>query len=547
MEWVIKGKSKAVSSNQDIIDCLLRIRNIKSPAQKKEFLSPTSPLKISLKDVGINEEEFKKAQKRLKTAKKNNEEIIIYGDYDADGVCATAILWETLYKLKYKVLPFIPNRFEDGYGITASSIDNLKTKNKNLKLIITVDNGIVAHDAIVHAKELGVDVIVTDHHALDNKKIKAFATIHTTQTSGSGVAWFFAKELAGNTEVEKSLELACIGTVADQLPLIEVNRSIVLWGLKSLRVTKRRGLVQVFLGAGIDQNKISQYEIGFVIAPRINAMGRLGDGTDALRLICTTNSQRATELANLVNLTNSRRQKILEEVIIHSQEVALVDNKKGVLLLVHESYHEGIIGLAASRLVEQFGRPAVVIAKGEKISKGSARSVAGVNITQILRQMEELLLSIGGHELAAGFSIENSQLENFSSKLEEISTPIMGKISKDKKIAIDMALNFENINWELAQELEKFEPTGNGNPKPLFMIKDVEVIDKKLMGSEKQHLKLKVKNGNKTLDAVGFRMAENFEKIEKKLSLAYNVEINSWNGVESLQLKIKDIHIGGKL
>jgi single-stranded-DNA-specific exonuclease len=547
MEWVIKGKTKKQKfTEQQILDILLENRNLKTKREKDLFLNPANPLDISLEEIGIDKKEFNKALSRLKKAKKNKEEIIVYGDYDADGICATAILWEALFKFKYNILPFIPNRFEDGYGITAQSIDNLKNKYKNLKVIITVDNGIVAHEAHQHAAEMGIDIIVTDHHAKDDKKNKAFAIIHTTQTSGSGVAWFFAKEICGKEQVESSLELACIGTVADQLPLIGVNRSIVLHGLKSLQKTRRKGLVHVIAGAGVEKEKIGQYEIGFVIAPRINAMGRLGDGTDALRLICTTNSQRAAELANLVNLTNSKRQKILEEVVIHSQEVALVDQKKGVMLLIHESYHEGIIGLAASRLVEQFGRPAIVVAKGEKISKGSARSVTGVNITDLLRQMEELLLSIGGHEMAAGFSIDNNNLDKFSEKLELISAPEIQNLPKDKKLNIDLEIGFENVDWDLAQKLDQFEPTGNGNPKPLFATSVADVVEKKLLGSEKQHLKLKIKHGERVLDAIGFRMGENFEKLDKKVSLAYNIEINSWNGVESLQLKVKDIHIGEK-
>jgi single-stranded-DNA-specific exonuclease len=386
---------------------------------------------------------------------------------------------------------------------------------------------------------------VTDHHTTDGKKTKALAVIHTTKICGSAVSWFFAREINKSHKdgFLQNLELAAIGTVADQMPLLEINRSIVKFGIKSLRTTKRLGLKNIYESAAIEVDKIGVYEIGFVIAPRINAMGRLGDGMDSLRLLCTTNLARAKDLGQLMHKTNLKRQKIVEEAVIHAQSLAQVSSSKGVLLLVHESYHEGIIGLAASRLVEVYSRPAIVVSRGAKISKGSARSMKGINITDVLRKLDKLMINLGGHEMAAGFSIENKNLEKFGQELERLTSKLITPDLLSKKLAIDMLLGFDQVDWDLVKKLEEFEPSGIANSKPLFATKKVKVVDKKLIGTSKDHIKLKLEQKNRTIDAIAFKMGDLFEQISEFIDLAYNVEINTWNGVESLQLKARDIKI----
>lgn len=536
--WEITNKSK-VQSVKDIENALLENRGIKTAKQKQEFFNPIDPLEIAIEQTGIKKFEIEKAIKRLSQAKSKKEEIIIYGDYDADGICATAILWETLHKLKFKVMPFIPNRFDDGYGINAKSIENLKSQNPKLKLIITVDNGIVAYDGLQKANELGVDVIVTDHHSKDRKKINVIAAIHTTKICGSAVAWFFSREI--NKKSVPSLELAAIGTIADQMPLLGINRSIAKFGIASLQNTKRLGLKKICESAAINLQNIGVYEIGFVISPRINAMGRLGEGMDSLRLLCTPNTDRASQLAALMQKTNQTRQKIVEEAVVHAQSIAVSSNTKGVLLLSHESYHEGVIGLAASRLVEAYHRPAIVISIGEKISKGSARSISGINITSILREFTNLMVNLGGHEMAAGFSIETKNLEIFSKELEKMTAKLITTDLMNKKLSIDLLLGFELIDWELVKNLKAFEPTGNSNPEPLFATYKVKVIDKKIIGSSREHLKLKLKHKQFIFDAIAFKMSAKFDEIGENIDVAYNIQSNVWNNVESLQLKIKDI------
>ncbi len=363
MKWEVLNKTR-IKNSESIINVLLKNRGIKN---KKEFFEPTVPTKISPKSIGIKESEIKKAIERIKKAKKSGENVIIYGDYDADGITASAIMWEALHQLGLNVLPYIPDRFIDGYGIKSDVVKNLKEKDKNLGLIITVDNGIVGYDGIGAAKSLGIDVLVIDHHVKGSKKLEAYSIIHSVETSGAGLAWFFAQQLVN---IPNTLELAAIGVIADQLPLIGINRSIVKYGLEELNKTKRPGLLALFKEAGIEN--IGTYEVGYIIAPRINAMGRLKHGLESLRLLCTKDKTKAFEIAKNIGSTNSERQKIVEEVVFLARKN--VTSEK-IIVIAGENYHEGVIGLAAGRLVEEFYRPAIVLSTKGKISKASARSV----------------------------------------------------------------------------------------------------------------------------------------------------------------------------
>src|SRR5258708_34602907 len=290
-KWQIQSEEKTGK----IIDILLENRGLKSKKEKQEFLTPLDPNEISLKELEIPEKEIRKAIKRLGLAKKNKEEVIVYGDYDEDGVCASAIMWEALHEFGLKVMPYIPNRFSEGYGLNAISLKKLKSQNPNLKLIVTVDNGIVAYDAMKEAKKLGLTVIVTDHHTKEKKALNAYATIHTTKICGSAVAWIFTRELLGKRT--KGLELAGIGTISDQMPLIHENRSFAKFGLQELRKTKREGIVNLCKLTQIDQSKIGTYEINFIIAPRINSLGRMGNAIDSLRLLCPNDRKKAEGLS----------------------------------------------------------------------------------------------------------------------------------------------------------------------------------------------------------------------------------------------------------
>lgn len=539
--WQILHQS-APKDLDSILDVLLENRGLKSKKEKEDFFSPQEPNKISLKEFGISESEVKKAITRIKTAIKKKEKIIVYGDYDADGVCATAILWECLYSLKANVLPYIPERFSEGYGLNIESIKKLKEEDPELKLIITVDNGIVANDAVTEAKKLGVDVIITDHHEIGKKKPNALAVVHTTKIGGAGVSWVFAREISKKGD---GLELCAIGTIADQIPLLGPNRSLVKYGLMELNKTKRPGINSLFEEAAIVKGAIGTYEVGFMIAPRINAMGRLRHAIDSLRLLCTKNALKAKELSQEVGRANKERQKILSEIVIATRtETKKLEGKK-IIVVASETYHEGVIGLAAGRLVEEFYRPAIVFSKGEKYAKASARSVAGFNIIEAIRKVEDLLVAAGGHPMAAGFTIESGKILEFEKRLLLESNDLLTDEVLLRKLKIDMEIGFDKITPALLEKLQDFEPTGLGNQSPIFASKKVEVIDARGVGDAAKHLKLKLRQDGSVFSAIAF----GFGGISKDLGLgaevdiAYTPQINSWNGSKNIELRIRDIKV----
>lgn len=536
MRWELLYKGE-VKDSMSVIDVLLKNRGIKN---KKVFFDPTNPSKISLNDLGVKSLEVKKSIERIKKAKKSKEFVIVYGDYDADGITASAIMWENLHAFGLDVLPHIPDRFEEGYGINAESVKNLKTKFPKLSLIVTVDNGIVAYDGINTANKLGIDIIVVDHHTKGTKKLKALGIIHSVEVCGSALAWFFAKELSTvHSSLFTGLELAAIGTVADQLPLVGVNRSVVKYGLTELNKTKRPGLLALFKEAGIEN--VGTYEVGYIIAPRINAAGRLKHGLESLRLLCTKDKVKAFDIALGIGKTNYERQKIVEEVVIAARKN--VGGQK-VIVIAGEAYHEGVIGLAAGRLVEEFYRPSIVLSTKGKVSKASARSISGFNIIEAIRGVN-LHLEGGGHPMAAGFSIETDKIELFANQINVFADKLLTDEILEKKLKIDCELGFGQLNYNLLDQLKQFEPTGLGNLGASFLSKEVEVVEAKTVGREARHLKLKLKQGEQIFDSIYFGGGEIYSTLSSKakVNVVYSLEDNSWNGYKNLQLKVRDLKI----
>lgn len=542
--WEILHTGKS----NDIIKILLDNRGLRTSLQKEEFLKPQHPLRISLKDVKIEEKQVSKSIARIKKAISNGQRILIYGDYDTDGICATAILWESLYDLTDKVTPYIPDRFSEGYGLSAKAIKKLKDEYPDLSLIITVDNGIVANDAVESANELNIDVIITDHHQKEKDLPSAYSIIHTDLISGSGISWFLSREIAKNfndevSKTDNGLELAGIGTISDQLTLIGVNRSIAKYGLESLNSTKRVGLKALFEEAGVKSGSLGTYEVNFVIAPRINAMGRLKHAIDSLRLICTKDRSRANDLANYLGRTNRERQKVVDEVVLHAKEITKKRKWKGAIVLAHESYHEGVIGLAASKIVEEFWRPTIVISKGKKISKASARSIPGFNIIENVRSLESLIISGGGHPMAAGFSIKTSEIDAFTAAFERISKPKLNEKVLSRSLKVDMKLEFSQIDMILLNELTQFEPGGIGNATPCFVTFDVKVLDSKIVGQEGKHLKLLLQKGGKKFSSIAFGLGSKtvITSPGNTIDIVYSVSADNWMGNDNIQLKLRDL------
>lgn len=546
MQWEILGKGNVVST-------LLKNRGIKTEKDKKEFFNPIDPMKIELKALGISELEISKALKRIKQAKKTGEHVIIYGDYDADGIDGTAILWETLHDVGVFVLPHIPERFSEGYGLNVESIKKLKEKDPKLGLIITVDHGIVAGEKIDTARELGIDVIITDHHQKGSVAPKAFAVVYTDKISGSAVAWVFSREISKSfrslsSKIESRLELAAIGTIADQLSLVGLNRSIVKYGLDQLNKTERPGLIELFKDARLEKGSIGTYEVGFIIAPRINSMGRLSHAIDSLRLLCTGDREKAFRIAKHIGDMNSERQRIVEEAVATALIEMKIESKgpiNKIIVTASENYHEGVIGLAAARLVEEFYRPAIVLSKKGDISKASARSISGFNIIEAIRELQDLYIEGGGHPMAAGFSIETKKIGEFTKRINKIAKGLLTEEILSRKLKIDLEIDFGALDYKLMNLIKEFEPTGLGNPAPTFSTREVEVVDAKTVGSEAKHLKLKLKRDEQIFDAIFFGGGKIYSKLtpDSKIDIAYQLENNSWNGYKSLQLKIKDLKI----
>ncbi|MGB9706578.1 MAG: single-stranded-DNA-specific exonuclease RecJ [Microgenomates group bacterium] len=526
---------------EKIIKILLENRGLKTEKQQKEFLNPKPPEKLTSKEVGISLAQLRKAVRRIKEAIKNNQKIIVYGDYDTDGVCATAILWETIYRLGGDVMPFIPKR-KEGYGIKVQRLEQMAKE--GVKLIITVDQGIVAVKQAQKAKKLGLDLIITDHHIPGEKKPQALAIIHTTKLAGSGVAWFLARHLGGET----GLDLATIGTVSDVVPLIGPNRSIVKFGLKAVQKTPRIGLLSLYQIAGITPQAISTYEIGYLIGPRLNASGRMDDPLESLRLICTRNKERAAILAKKIEEKNRQRQTLTERLVIHARNLWLtLDGKSSLIFVQDKSYEEGVIGLVAGKLAEEFYRPAVVLAPRENHWVASARSIEEFNIIEAIRDCAEFLGPHGGHPRAAGFTVETTKIEILKNRLIQIAEEKLDKEKLKPTLIIDTELDLGDLSLGLYEQLNRLAPFGEGNPQPVFASRDVQIVDAYLVGNGSQHLKLRLTShlSRLTFDAIGFGMANFFPQLspEKSVDIAYNLSVDEWNGQRRLQLKLKDIKI----
>lgn len=550
--WEIISKIKA-KSEKEIIETLLKNRGLKTEKEKQEFFDPISPLKITLKSLGIKETEVKKAIDRIKKAKKTQERVFVYGDYDADGITGTATLWETLNSVGLNVMPHIPDRFSEGYGLNIETIKRLKEKDKSLGLIITVDHGIVAGKKVEEIKKLGIDLIITDHHQADKILPKPLALIYTDKIGGSGVAWMFSREIVkyfkiDNFKIEERLQLAAIGTVADQLPLVGPNRSIVNYGLAELDKTKRPGLLALFDEANLTGvppvRSIGTYEVGFIIAPRINAMGRLKHGLESLRLLCTTSKQKAIEISKNIGETNTSRQKIVEEVIVHTRGVYKDLDKQSIIVLSDESYHEGVIGLAAAKLVEEFYLPAVVMSVKGDIAKASARSISGFNIIEAIRELRDLYIEGGGHPMAAGFSILVANIPEFTKQINLIAKNGLTAEILQRKLKADLELDFSQLNFKLYENLRAFDPVGIGNPGPSFVTKKVEVVSVKKVGKTSSHLKLKLKQHDFEFNAIAFGLGltHNVNQSDA-IDIMYQIDEDSWNGGGLIQLRIKDIRV----
>lgn len=541
MHWQIKAK-KPIKTLSDLKKVLLDNRQVVQP---ESFFNPLDPQTITAKQVAIDQLELQKAVVRIKQAVAKKEEVLIFGDYDADGVCSSAIIWESLYQLGLKAQVFIPDRQQHGYGISLLALSDIARLDKKPQLIITVDNGIVAHPALEKAREIGIEVIVTDHHLADQQSPLALALVHSEQLAGAGVAWILAKELLGKP-ANSLLDLVALATIADQVPLLAFNRALVVAGLKVLAQNKRLGLNKLMQVANLDPQKITVEQIAFGLAPRINAMGRLGLALDALRLLCTRNSTRASNLAVKLQKTNQQRQDLTNLALEDAKQNITTQSNDKIFLLYQADYHPGVVGLIAGKLVEQLAKPVLVMSQQDKIIKGSARSVPGIDITAFLRQFQASFLELGGHAMASGFS--------FSSQIkEELFAQLITKANQQfaselllKQLDIEASLDYSLLNNHLLDLLEQFQPFGQQNPEPIFALFGLTLTDVSLMGKQQQHARLSFAHslfGGKALTVLAWNYQTQAKQLElgKNYDLAVSISRNNWNGQSNLQAVLKDL------
>lgn len=550
--WNIKDEHpELIKSSDDIYQVLLKNRGLRTKKEQETFLHPKDPLLLEPHDVGIDGTQLKKALHRIKSAIEKKESIVIYADYDADGITAGSIMWEALHALGAQVMPYVPHRIEEGYGLSEKGIQNCITE-FNPTILITVDHGITAWKQIEYATTLGITVIVTDHH-MPPSRVPDCITVHTTELCGAGVSWFIAKTLLLEQEQKAHandlLALAAIGTIADMVPLVGPNRSIAKYGLVEIGKTKRIGLRALMKESGLEDKTITTSDISHIVAPRLNAMGRLDHAIDALRLICTTNSQRATLLASKLGMTNKERQQLTVDTTLHALSgLSKIEDvtKRKILVISDTSYNPGIIGLVAGKLVEEYYRPSIVIAEGELFSKASARSIAGFNIVEFIRTAGDLLVDVGGHPMAAGFTVETKNISKLKTFFEQQSVDAISETLFTRSLVVDTEIQSSLITKSLCRDLVAFAPYGLGNYEPVFVSRGFIIDQIRKIGAKLNHLKLKLKDNKKNIiDAVAFGMGDRADALSvgTSVDVAYTIDENVWNGITTVQLKLRDIHI----
>ena len=519
---------------------------------KAEPTSNTDPYQLIGMDIAVE---------RIKQAIDNNEPIAIYGDYDVDGVTSTALLVQALEGFGANVRGYIPNRFDEGYGLNTEALDSLKED--GVKLVITVDCGIRSPDEALHAQTIGLDLIISDHHHPDGLNLPpAFAVINPKQhgdpypdkeLAGVGIAYKLAEALAtkqsseNNFQIDDLLDLVALGTVADLAPLIGENRTLVRKGLRAIHQTKRQGLFSLAGVANTKIEKITAGNIGFMLGPRLNASGRLESALASFELLTTTDFMRAGQLAQQLDVQNKQRQAITKSMQTQAEEIAMNEDPGAFLIFAaHEEFNPGVVGLTASRLTDMYYRPAIVAAKGEEETRGSCRSIPEFHITDALDLCKDLLVRHGGHTAAAGFTVKNENLPEFVTRIKNIAGEKLEGKDLRHTLTADMEVPIEEMNFEVLKHLTYLEPTGYGNPDAIFVVRNVKVKSSRTVGAEGRHLKLSLEGSNGTVfDCIGFRIGHLKETLPTHIDAMFTLEANEWNGHTNLQLNLKDIKAAG--
>lgn len=545
-------KVEEIAKNYNINKLLAIIlvnRDIIEQEQIKKFLEPKrndfyDPYQMPDMEIAVE---------RIMKAIDNEEKIIIYGDYDVDGITSVTVLKSFLEERGIKVEEYIPNRLEEGYGLNKKAIDKI-VKDGN-QLMITVDCGISAIEEVDYANRLGIETIITDHHEPGNELPKAIAVVDAKRKdnkypfrnlAGVGVVFKLIQALGmrmGLAEKEylKYLDIVCIGTISDIVPLVDENRVIVKLGLKLVEQTKNLGLKSIIQSSGY--NQVDSNTVSFGVAPRINACGRMGHQEEALKLFLATDANEVSELTQKLNEYNKIRQEteknIYNEAVEEIEKNKLYD--KNTIVVMKENWHHGVIGIVSSKITELYFKPSILLCEEGENGKGSGRSIPGFDLYEALTKCKQSIDKFGGHSMAIGINIKKDKFEEFKEELEKIAEEQNIK-EIIQILKIDAQIRLDDINKEMVESLKQLEPFGEENKMPVFAFRNLKINSIRAL-SEGKHLKLTLKDNKNIVNAIGFNLGElsNEYKIGDKVDVVGNLEINTFNGVSNIQINIKDI------
>jgi single-stranded-DNA-specific exonuclease len=489
---------------------------------------------------------------RIYRALLSAESIAVYGDFDADGVTGTALLVQGLAALGARVVPYIPHRLKEGHGLNTTALEYLQRQ--GIGLVITVDCGVTGLAQVRKAKKKGLDIVITDHHTPLDELPPAVAVVNPrrsdsnyafSELAGVGVAFKLLQALyqgMGREErLDGFLDLVALGTVADLMPLVGENRYLVKRGLKLLSSTPRAGIREMVALAGLSGDSLSAEDISWVLAPRLNAAGRLEHAMTSYELLVTGLPQEARELAVWLEEKNTERQRLTTKALARARKQVLDKGISPLLLASDSDYPGGIIGLVAGRLADEFYRPSVVIRIGDRFSAGSCRSIPEFNIIQAISQCHSLLSRFGGHSQAAGFTLPTSNIARFERHLSRLAATQLAGVDLRPRLDIDAEVMLGELAGSSFREIQGLAPFGRGNPLPTFLSRSVKVADCHIMGNNGEHLRLKLKQDGITWDAVAFGLGSYLGRVRSGIDIVYNLELDRWSGEDRLRLNILDL------
>jgi single-stranded-DNA-specific exonuclease len=525
---------------------LLHNRGVTEPALFEPFLAADDRL---AHDSSLLPD-MDKAVNRILRALLGDELIAVYGDFDADGITAAVLLVEGITELHGKVIPYIPHRLDEGHGLNSAAMKSLREQ--GVSLIVTVDCGITGVAEVAEGQSMGLDIIVTDHHvplgaippavaAIDPKRRDS--TYPFTELAGVGVAFKLLQSLFKATQkeerLEKYAELVALGTVVDMVPLLGENRYLAKWGIECLNRSKRPGVRELVLSAGLEMGRIDSDSISYALGPRLNASGRMDHAVTSYDLLTTTSHEQARELAAMLEKRNVERQKLTAEGLARAREILLHEGVEKPLLVVGGSdYPPGVAGVIAGRLVDEFYRPVIVLNYDGDCVRGSARSIPEFDIISALAECQDLLSRYGGHAQAAGFFTPLSQIDRVYQRLLEIASRELAEVDLRPSLVIDAVVPLSSVGRDTYKMISSLRPFGQGNQAPTFLSQKVKVLDFRTVGGSGKHLKMKLRDGGVVWDAIAFDLGD--RQPTSFIDIVYNLEADNWNGRDQLRLNILD-------